>query len=50
MPEPALPETTFQKESTSATDSAGLKAWVTSTLPTLESHLKMARDTQRKVK
>jgi putative membrane protein len=40
----------FKKESTSATDSADLKAWVTKTLPTLEDHLKMAKETQKKVK
>ena len=39
----------FQKESTSAQD-PDLKAWVTKTLPTLQDHLKMAKETQKKVK
>ena len=39
----------FQKESTSAQD-PDLKAWVTKTLPTLQDHLRMAKDTQKKVK
>ena len=39
----------FQKESTSAQD-PDLKAWVTKTLPTLQEHLRMAQDTQKKLK
>jgi putative membrane protein len=39
----------FQKESTSAQD-PDLKNWVTKTLPTLQDHLRMAKDTQKKVK
>ena len=39
----------FQKESTRAQD-PDLKAWVTKTLPTLQDHLKMAKETQKKVK
>jgi putative membrane protein len=39
----------FKKESTAAQD-PDLKAWVTKTLPTLEDHLKMAKETQKKVK
>jgi len=39
----------FEKESKAAQDS-DLKAWVTKTLPTLQDHLKMAKDTQKKVK
>jgi putative membrane protein len=39
----------FQDESKNAKD-ADLKAWVTKTLPTLEEHLRMAKDTQKKVK
>jgi putative membrane protein len=39
----------FQKESTSAQD-PDLKNWVTKTLPTLQEHLRMAKDTQKKVK
>ena len=39
----------FRKESTAAQD-PDLKAWVTKTLPTLEDHLKMAKETQKKVK
>ena len=38
----------FQDASTKATD-AELKAYVTSTLPTLKMHLGMARDLQKKV-
>jgi putative membrane protein len=39
----------FEDESKKAKD-ADLKAWVTKTLPTLQEHLKMAKDTQKKVK
>jgi putative membrane protein len=39
----------FEKASKSAKD-ADLKAWATKTLPTLQEHLKMAKDTQKKVK
>jgi len=39
----------FKMESTAAQD-PDLKAWVTKTLPTLEDHLKMAKETQKKVK
>ncbi|MGZ7030416.1 MAG: DUF4142 domain-containing protein [Thermoanaerobaculia bacterium] len=39
----------FKKQSTAAND-PDLKAWVTKTLPTLEDHLKMAKETQKKVK
>ena len=39
----------FEKESKSAKD-ADLKAWVTKTLPTLKEHLKLAKETQKKVK
>ena len=39
----------FEKESKSAKD-ADLKAWATKTLPTLQEHLRMAKDTQKKVK
>jgi putative membrane protein len=39
----------FQKESTSAQD-PDLKAWVTKTLPTLQDHLKMAKETAGKLK
>ena len=39
----------FEKESKSAQD-PDLKAWVTKTLPTLQDHLKMAKETQKKVK
>ena len=39
----------FQKESTSAQD-PDLKNWVTKTLPTLQDHLKMAKQTASKVK
>jgi len=39
----------FQKQSTSAQD-PDLKNWVTKTLPTLQDHLKMAKETQKKVK
>jgi len=38
----------FEKMSKSAKD-PDLKAWVTKTLPTLQDHLKMAKDTQKKV-
>jgi putative membrane protein len=38
----------FKRESTSAHD-PDLKAWAAKTLPTLEEHLKMARETQKKV-
>jgi putative membrane protein len=40
--------TEFQKESKAAKD-ADLKAWAGQTLPTLQDHLKMARDTASKV-
>ena len=39
----------FQKESSSAQD-PDLKSWVTKTLPTLQDHLKMAQQTNAKVK
>jgi putative membrane protein len=39
----------FEKESKNAKD-ADLKAWVTKTLPTLQGHLKMAKEAQKKVK
>ena len=39
----------FEKESTSAQD-PDLKAWVTKTLPTLQDHLKMAKDLKGKIK
>jgi putative membrane protein len=39
----------FEKASKSATD-PDLKTWVTNTLPTLQNHLKMAKDTLAKVK
>jgi len=39
----------FEKASKSAKD-ADLKAWATKTLPTLQEHLKMAKDAQKKVK
>ena len=39
----------FEKASKNAKD-ADLKAWVTKTLPTLQEHLKMAKDAQKKVK
>ena len=39
----------FQKQSKSAQD-PDLKAWVTKTLPTLQDHLRMAKETQKKVK
>ena len=39
---------TFKKESSAARD-ADLKAWASQTLPTLEEHLKQARDTAAKV-
>jgi len=39
----------FEKASKDAKD-ADLKAWVTKTLPTLQGHLKMAKETQKKVK
>ena len=38
----------FKKESSAAHDS-DLKAWAGKTLPTLEEHLKMAQDTNKKV-
>jgi putative membrane protein len=38
----------FRKESTSGKN-ADLKAWAGKTVPTLESHLKMAEDTERQV-
>jgi len=39
----------FQKQSTSAQD-PDLKNWVTKTLPTLQDHLKMAKDINSKLK
>lgn len=39
----------FETESKDAKD-ADLKAWVTKTLPTLKDHLKMAKETEKKVK
>src|SRR5947199_64243 len=39
----------FQKKSTAAQD-PDLKAWVSKTLPTLQDHLKMAKETAAKVK
>jgi putative membrane protein len=39
----------FQKQTTAAQD-PDLKAWVTKTLPTLQEHLRMAKDTHKKVK
>ena len=39
----------FEKASKNAKD-ADLKSWVTKTLPTLQGHLKMAKETQKKVK
>jgi putative membrane protein len=39
----------FQKASQNAAD-ADLKAWATKTLPTLQDHLKMARETKSKLK
>lgn len=39
----------FKKASTEVQD-ADLKNWVTKTLPTLEEHLRMAKETQKKVK
>jgi putative membrane protein len=39
----------FEKASKSAKD-PDLKAWAAKTLPTLQGHLKMAKDTARKVK
>ena len=39
----------FEKASKNAKD-ADLKAWATKTLPTLQEHLKMAKDAQKKVK
>jgi putative membrane protein len=39
----------FEKQSKDAKD-ADLKAWVTKTLPTLQDHLKMAKDTKAKLK
>ena len=39
----------FQKASTSAAD-ADLKAWAAKTLPTLQDHLKMAKETKAKLK
>jgi putative membrane protein len=39
----------FQKASQNAAD-ADLKAWAAKTLPTLQDHLKLAKETQKKVK
>jgi putative membrane protein len=39
----------FEKESKDAKDQ-DLKAWVTKTLPTIQDHLKMAKETKAKVK
>lgn len=39
----------FEKQSTGAKD-ADLKTWVTNSLPTLQDHLKMAKDTKAKLK
>ena len=39
----------FEKASKNAKD-ADLKAWATKTLPTLQEHLRMAKDAQKKVK
>jgi putative membrane protein len=39
----------FERESTRGSD-ADVKAWATKTLPTLRDHLRMARDTEAKVK
>jgi len=39
----------FEKASKSAQD-PDLKAWAAKTLPTLQGHLKMAKDTDKKVK
>jgi putative membrane protein len=39
----------FEQQSTSAQD-ADLKAWVSKTLPTLQDHLKMAKDVRAKLK
>ena len=39
----------FQKESTAAQD-PDLKNWVDKTLPVLQDHLKMAKETNAKVK
>lgn len=39
----------FEAESKDAKD-ADLKSWVTKTLPTIQDHLKMAKETQKKVK
>jgi len=39
----------FEKQSTGAKD-ADLKTWVTNSLPTLQDHLKMAKDTKSKLK
>lgn len=39
----------FEKTSKSAKD-ADLKTWVTNTLPTIQDHLKMAKETAKKVK
>ena len=39
----------FEKASKNAKD-ADLKAWATKTLPTLQEHLRMAKETQKKVK
>jgi putative membrane protein len=38
----------FKRQSTSGKD-PDLKAWATKTLPTLEEHLKLARETNAKV-
>jgi putative membrane protein len=39
----------FEKASKNAKD-ADVKAWATNTLPTLQDHLKMAKDTKSKLK
>ena len=39
----------FQKASQNSTD-ADIKLWATKTLPTLQQHLRMAKDTQKKVR
>jgi putative membrane protein len=39
----------FEEASKSA-DDADLKAWAAKTLPTLKDHLKMAKETQEKLK
>ena len=40
----------FKKEASSTKDTSDLHGFVTRTLPTLEDHLKMAKETQKKVK